>query len=86
VLAAYRSGLREVIMPKSNEKDLREVPDEVKKNMAFTFVDKMDEVLHLALLPPVSEELADQVQPEKSPGLAASTTPADRAGDAADAR
>jgi ATP-dependent Lon protease len=79
VLAAYRAGLREVIMPKSNEKDLREVPDEVKKKMAFTFVDKMDEVLHLALLPPVSEELADKVQPEPSPGLAGATTPADRA-------
>ena len=52
VLAAYRAGLREVILPKSNEKDLRDVPDEVKQNMAFTFVDRMDEVLHLALLPP----------------------------------
>src|SRR5579884_4062286 len=78
VLAAYRSGLREVIMPKSNEKDLREVPEEVRKNMAFTFVEKMDEVLHLALLPPVSEELADSVQPEPSAGIAGSTTPADR--------
>ena len=77
-LAAYRSGLREVIMPKSNEKDLRDVPEEVKKNMVFTFVDRMDEVLHLALLPPVSPELADRVQPEPSPGLAGSTTPADR--------
>jgi ATP-dependent Lon protease len=77
-LAAYRSGLREVIMPKSNEKDLRDVPEEVKKNMAFTFVDRMDEVLHLALLPPVSPELADRVQPESAPGLAGVTTPADR--------
>ena len=38
MLAAYRAGLREVIMPKSNEKDLRDVPDEVRANMAFTFV------------------------------------------------
>src|SRR6201991_2205749 len=77
-LAAYRSGLRQVIMPKSNEKDLRDVPEEVKKNMAFTFVERMDEVLHLALLAPVSPELADRVQPEGSPGLAGATTPADR--------
>ncbi len=83
VLAAYRSGLREVILPKSNEKDLREVPEEVKKNMAFTFVEKMDEVLHLALLPRVSEALADKVQPEPSAGIAGSTTPADRSDDAA---
>ena len=44
-------------MPKSNEKDLRDVPDEVKQHMAFTFVDTMDEVLHLALLPPVRRSL-----------------------------
>jgi ATP-dependent Lon protease len=81
VLAAYRSGLRQVIMPKSNEKDLRDVPEEVASHMAFTFVERMDEVLHLALLPPVSEELADRVQPEPSPGLAGSTTPADRTDD-----
>jgi ATP-dependent Lon protease len=77
VLAAYRSGLREVILPKSNEKDLRDVPEEVRGHMAFTFVERMDEVLHLALLPPVSDRLADVVQPEPSPGLAGVTT-ADR--------
>jgi len=82
VLAAYRAGLREIIMPKSNEKDLRDVPDEVRKNMSFVFVERMDEVLRLALLEPVSDELADEVQPEPSPGLAGSTTPADRAEEA----
>jgi ATP-dependent Lon protease len=78
VLAAYRSGLREIIMPKSNEKDLRDVPDEVRKNMSFVFVERMDEVLRFALLEPVSDELADEVQPEPSAGIAGSTTPADR--------
>jgi ATP-dependent Lon protease len=78
VLSAYRAGLREVIMPKANEKDLRDVPEEVREHMAFTFVERMDEVLHLALLPPVSEELADQVQPEPSAGLAGATTREDR--------
>ena len=51
VLAAYRAGLRQLIMPKSNEKDLRDVPDDVQKQIAFTFVATMDEVLRLALLP-----------------------------------
>jgi ATP-dependent Lon protease len=65
VLAAYRAGLRDVIMPKSNEKDLRDVPDEVKQNMQFTFVGTMDEVLRLALLPePVTS--ADEVPPISS--------------------
>src|SRR6186997_2655147 len=59
VLAAYRAGLREVIMPKSNEKDLRDIPDEVKAHMTFRFVERMDEVLKIALLP-VSETPADQ--------------------------
>src|SRR5204862_1636786 len=53
VLAAYRSGLRQIIMPKANEKELREVPERVRQQMAFTFVERMDEVLHLALLAPV---------------------------------
>ena len=78
VLAAYRAGLREIIMPKSNEKDLRDVPDEVRKHITFTFVDRMDEVLHIALLPAVSQELADRAQPELSPGLAGITTREER--------
>jgi ATP-dependent Lon protease len=62
VLAAYRAGLRDVIMPKSNEKDLRDVPDEVKQNVHFSFVGTMDEVLRLALLPePVTS--ADELPP-----------------------
>ncbi len=74
VLAAYRSGLRQVIMPKSNEKDLRDVPDEVKKNMNFMFVDRMDEVLHLALMRPASEELADHAEPEADPATVITPT------------
>jgi ATP-dependent Lon protease len=65
VLAAHRAGLRDVIMPKSNEKDLRDVPDEVKQNMHFTFVGTMDEVLRLGLLPePVTS--ADEMPPLSS--------------------
>jgi ATP-dependent Lon protease len=73
VMAAYRAGLREVILPKSNEKDLREVPDEVREHMAFTFVQTMDEVLRLALLP-APEPKADQAPKgeagERRPGPA----------------
>jgi ATP-dependent Lon protease len=56
VLAAYRAGLREVILPKTNEKDLRDVPDEVRANMVFSFVTTMDDVIRIALLdgPPAS--------------------------------
>jgi ATP-dependent Lon protease len=50
VLAAYRAGLREVIMPAGNERDLRDVPDDVRSNMEFHFVERMDQVMALALL------------------------------------
>jgi hypothetical protein len=58
-LAAYRAGLREVIMPKANEKDLRDIPDEIRRTMVFTFVSTMDEVLRMTLLG-APEPLADR--------------------------
>ena len=66
VLAAYRAGLREIILPKQNEKDLRDVPDEVRANMAFTFVATMDEVLHHALLPHAETQIADETFEEQA--------------------
>ncbi len=63
VLAAYRVGIRGILMPKANEKDLRDVPDEVRQNMAFTFVQTMDEVLRLALLPATPAPVADLPPP-----------------------
>src|SRR4029079_5125189 len=56
VLAAYRAGLRHLIMPASNEKDLRDVPEEVEKQITFTFRATMEEVLRIALLPLGSDE------------------------------
>src|SRR5688500_11222405 len=67
VLAAYRAGLREVMLPKGNEKDLRDIPEEVKSTMAFTFVSTMDEVLRLALLPEPERGLADQAPRGETP-------------------
>jgi ATP-dependent Lon protease len=68
VLAAYRAGLRQVVMPTSNEKDLRDIPDEVRSHMVFTFVSTMDEVLHLMLLKKPTVVLADAPEPKKTPG------------------
>jgi ATP-dependent Lon protease len=65
VLAAYRAGLRHIIMPASNEKDLRDIPDEVRAKMAFTFVTTMDEVIHLMLPALTAPVLADS-QPRDS--------------------
>lgn len=49
VLAARRAGLKKVIIPKDNEKDLEDIPKDVKRDLKFMFVDKMEEVLKIAL-------------------------------------
>lgn len=49
VLAAHRAGVRTIILPKWNRKDLEEVPAKVKKEITFHFVDEMMEVLRIAL-------------------------------------
>lgn len=48
-LAAMRAGIREVIIPKLNEKDLADVPDEVKRKLKFTLAENVDDVLAVAL-------------------------------------
>jgi ATP-dependent Lon protease len=49
VLAAHRAGLREVILPKRNEGDLDDVPEQVREEIAFHPVETVDEVLSFAL-------------------------------------
>ena len=49
VLAAHRVGIRTIILPKDNEKDLADIPPEVQSEMDFKLVDTMDEVLRFAL-------------------------------------
>ena len=51
VLAARRTGLDTVILPRWNAKDLEELPEEVQKEMHFIFVDTVSEVLEAALVP-----------------------------------
>ena len=47
VLAAYRAGIFEILLPKENDKDLEEVPEEVRDKMKFHLVESMDEVLEI---------------------------------------
>jgi len=49
VLAAHRAGIKQIILPKWNEKDLEEVPRKVRKAMRFHLVETMDDVLRIAL-------------------------------------
>jgi len=50
-LAAMRAGVKQVIIPNKNEKDLIELPPKVKKNLEFIPVERMEDVLNIALLP-----------------------------------
>ncbi len=49
ILAAHRAGIKRIIMPERNEKDMVDVPEQAKKEMEFFFIKKMDELLPLAL-------------------------------------
>lgn len=49
VLAAHRAGIRKVILPKENERDLKDVPDDVRKDLTFVPVETIEEVLKEAL-------------------------------------
>lgn len=49
VLAAKRAGIKIVILPKLNEKDLEEVPESIKENMEFKFIERMDEAIEICL-------------------------------------
>ena len=51
VLAAHRAGLKEVILPKRNEGDLEDVPEQVKNEMSFHIAETIDDVLSHALEP-----------------------------------
>lgn len=50
VLAAHRAGLKTVILPERNKKDLEEIPAQVKKDLKFVFAEHMDQVLKVALV------------------------------------
>lgn len=56
LLAAHRAGITDIILPKENEKDLEELPGNVRKKLEIHLCEHMDEVLKIALGEPVSRE------------------------------
>jgi ATP-dependent Lon protease len=51
VLAANRAGIKNILLPKKNEKDLVEIPDQIRQEMKFHFLQEMSDVLNLAFEP-----------------------------------
>jgi len=49
LLAAHRAGIKNIILPKENEKDLQDIPSDILDAMSVSLVDTMDEVLQVAL-------------------------------------
>jgi ATP-dependent Lon protease len=83
VLAAKLAGIHTVVMPKLNQRDLAEVPEPIKKGLGFHFVEHMDAVLDLALLPvgdPASTKTA-AVGTANAPSAATAVTAAEAVAD-----
>jgi ATP-dependent Lon protease len=66
VLAAHRAGLKIVILPKKNDKDLVDVPKAAKQELKFVFVENMDAVLAEALLPAPPPAAKKAAKPRRS--------------------
>ena len=60
VLAAHRAGLKEVILPKRNERDLDEIPEDVRREMRFVLVENIDEALRAGLSTGADKENREQ--------------------------
>jgi ATP-dependent Lon protease len=69
VLAAHRAGIRMVLLPGENERDLEEIPQNVREQLEFRFVNHTDQVLEIALVP------AEGVREHISVPLAAAAAP-----------
>src|SRR5215471_15953570 len=67
-LAAHRAGIKRVIVPDRNKADLEEVPQEIRDELEFVFVSKLDEVLAAALerLPQPSQEWVDEMAKQEA--------------------
>ena len=67
VLAAHRAGLKTVILPNRNEKDLEDLPQEVRDSMKFILVEKVDQVFEAALTAAAQAESNGHKSARKTP-------------------
>jgi ATP-dependent Lon protease len=67
VLGAHRAGISTIILPKDNEADMEDIPEDVRKQLTFHCVNTLDEVFEIALLPatdgvPVQPTLMEEME------------------------
>ena len=70
VLAAHRAGIKQIVFPEENSRDLEEIPENIKKDIKFTPVESMDEVLSAVMTEPVFKESRQKVRAKKKPAAA----------------
>lgn len=68
VLAAHRAGIKTVILPRRNERDLDDIPPELRNELSFVLVDRVEEVLEAALEPQPSEPPVEPADGQQSDG------------------
>jgi ATP-dependent Lon protease len=71
VLAAHRNGLTTIILPKRNEQDVEDVPDEIRNTMKFVFAESVDEVINSALEKPKKTTTKNAAKKPAKPGRTA---------------
>ena len=64
VLAAHRAGIKRIILPKANEKDLKEIPAEVREDLTFILAERIEDVLPAAFN---QDGPLSSVQPDDEP-------------------
>ncbi len=78
VLAAHRAGIKRIILPKRNEADLEEIPEDVRNSLEFILVERIDEVINAALQEEVVQRptttSSDGAQPESDKNSVESET------------
>ena len=71
LLAAHRAGIREVLVPARNERDLEEVPKDILAELKIHLIKRVDEVLPLVLEPPIAQPPAPvATRPDAQPSEA----------------
>jgi ATP-dependent Lon protease len=69
-IAAHRNGIKNVILPEKNQKDVEEIPKDVAKDLKLYFVSRVEEAIELALEKTVDEKfLREEMQPIFKPKL-----------------